>query len=100
MKLSIWSVIRKIKQDRKRARERVEKAYREVESELAYQEALEDRARRAFTFGDMQDLMKVASKGIRVVIKTADGNTIHMQGEDPLEAYNKAVKSSLGGEFF
>jgi len=98
MKLAIFKALQKVKADRKEGQRRLEKAYREMESQLAYQEALEERSRRAFVYGDMQDLLKVCQRGVNVTINFADGTNVKLVSADPLEEY--ANKIHRQGEFF
>lgn len=69
-----------------------------MEAQLAYQEALEERSRRGFTYGDMQDLLKTCQRGVNVVINFQDGTNVKLTSADPLEEY--AQKMHRQGEFF
>jgi len=95
---AIFKAIQKVKADRRQAQRALEKSYRELEAQLAYQDALDERSRRAFTYGDMQDIVKTASRGITVDIKFLDGTVVKLKSEDPLQQYQDALR--VKGEYF
>lgn len=85
------------RREKEEANRRLDRLYKKWADDLATQEALQDRSRREFTHGDMQDLINAAVRGVTVEVTTSDGTKYVIRKEDNFDRYTKAI---AGGELF
>ena len=94
-----WAkALRAIRDEDQAGQEAYKKYLREAQNQYALQKAIEERQRRAFTFADMQDIVKACKHGIEVNIIFADGATVKLRSADPMEDFNRQHRNQ--GEFF